>query len=48
MFIFLEVCPPGGGGGASEREGGRIPGRLRTVSVEPDAGLELPNREIMT
>ena len=33
-----------------ERERGRerIPSRLYTVSVEPDAGLELTNCEIMT
>ena len=32
------------------REGGRerIPNRLRIVSVEPEVGLELTNREIMT
>ena len=31
-----------------DRERKRIPSRLRTVSTEPDAGLELTNREIMT
>ena len=30
----------------AERE--RIPSRLHTVSTEPDAGLELTNRESMT
>ena len=38
----------GGGaerGGDPESEGGS---RLRAVSTEPDAGLELMNREIMT
>ena len=30
----------------TEREGERIPSRLRAVSAEPDAGLELTNREI--
>ena len=33
-------------GGGRERE--RIPGRLRAVSTEPDAGLEPTNHEIMT
>ena len=31
-----------------ERKRERIPSRLYTVSVEPDAGLEPTNREIMT
>ena len=31
-----------------ERERERIPSRLCTVSAEPDAGLNLTNREIMT
>ena len=31
-----------------ERERGRIPSRLHTVSTEPDAGLELMIHEIMT
>ena len=30
------------------RERERIPSRLRTVSVEPDKGLELTNFEIMS
>ena len=34
------------GEGQREREG--IPGRLHTVSTEPNTGLELTNREIMT
>ena len=34
--------------GEAEREEERISSRLRTVSAEPDAGLELTNREIMT
>ena len=32
----------------AERGGGRTPSRLRTVSAEPDAGLDPTNREIMT
>ena len=31
-----------------EREKERIPSRLRTVSTEPDVGLEVTNHEIMT
>ena len=34
--------------GGAEREGKRIPSRLRAVSAEPHAGLELKNHEIMT
>ena len=38
-------------GGGAEREGDReseAGSRLRAVSTEPDAGLELTDREIMT
>ena len=38
-------------GGGAEREGDTEPetgSRLRAVSTEPDAGLELTDREIMT
>ena len=38
-------------GGGAEREGdtaSEAGPRLRAVSTEPDAGLELVNREIMT
>ena len=38
-------------GGGAEREGhtgSEAGSRLRAVSTEPDAGLELTNREIMT
>ena len=31
-----------------ERGRERIPSRLHTAIAEPDAGLHLPNREIMT
>ena len=31
-----------------QRERKRIPGRLCAVSAEPDVGLDLTNREIMT
>ena len=36
------------GEGQRERERERIPSRLHTVSAEPDAGLELMNRESVT
>ena len=36
------------GEGQRERRGERIPSRLCTGSTEPNAGLELRNREIMT
>ena len=36
------------GGRGRERGRERIPSRLLTVSAEPDAGLQLTNREIMT
>ena len=41
------MCTSGDG---AERERGRarIPSRLRAVSTEPDAGLDLTDREIMT
>ena len=38
-------------GGGAEREGDtewEAGSRLRAVSAEPDAGLELPDREIVT
>ena len=36
-------------GGGAERDGDTEAGsRLRAVSTEPDVGLELMNREIMT
>ena len=34
--------------GGTEREGERIPSRLCATSTEPNAGLKLTNREIMT
>ena len=45
MFIFER------GQGGAEREGDtecEAGSRLRAVSTEPDAGLELPSSEIMT
>ena len=37
----------GVGEGQGERGRERIPSRLHTLRAEPDAGLELMNREIM-
>ena len=34
--------------GGEERKGERIPSKHCTVSAEPNAGLELVNREVMT
>ena len=46
LFIFREkVCASAGG---AERDGKRIPSRLCALSAEPDMGLDLMNREIMT
>ena len=36
------------GRGRERRGGGRIPSRIRAVSVEPNAGLDLTNHEIIT
>ena len=36
------------GEGQRERERKRIPSKLSVVSAQPDVGLELTNREIMT
>ena len=44
FFRFIYFEREWGGG---EREGERILGSLRAGSMEPDAGLELRNREIM-
>ena len=46
VYLFWERASTCQGG--AEREGERIPARLHTVRVEPDAGLELMNHEIMT
>ena len=35
-------------GEEGERERERIPSRPHTTTIEPDAGLKLPDREIMT
>ena len=49
-FIYFErerECACAQGGAERERRE-RIPSRLRTVSMEPDVGLDLTNHEIMT
>ena len=35
------------GGGGAEKEGERVPSRLRSISTEPHAGLEPTSREII-
>ena len=45
-FIYFEREREHMGGAERGRE--RIPRRLRTVSVEPKAGIKLMNLEIMT
>ena len=50
MYLFLREAERVSGQGQREREREResIPSRLHTASMEPDAGLELTNRETMT
>ena len=48
IYLFLERQREYKQGRGREREGERIPRRLLTVSTQPDAGLELTNREVMT
>ena len=45
LFILRDRHSTSGG---KEKGRERIPSRLHIVSTEPDAGLELTNREIMT
>ena len=45
LFVYLRESKLGKG---RERERERIPSRPRTVSAEPDVGLEPTNREIVT
>ena len=47
-FLFFKVYSEKEWEGQREREKERIPSRLRTVSTEPDVGLELTDRESMT
>ena len=46
LYILREIEHKQGRGRQRGRE--RIPSRLCTVSIEPDAGLESTNREITT
>ena len=46
LFVYFEKESMSRGG--TERERGRTPSRLHTVSLEPDVGLEPLNLEIMT
>ena len=48
MFVYFERDSISRGGAERERERERIPGRLHAVSADPDTGLALRNREIMT
>ena len=50
MFLYFERERDRGSERGRGRERGteRIPRRLRAVSAEPDVGLKLTNREIMT
>ena len=49
LFIYFERDRDSTSRRRTERgERERIPSRFRAVSTEPDAGLELTNREIMT
>ena len=50
IFIYFESERARRWGRGRERERGRegIASRLRTVSVEPEVGLELTNRESVT
>ena len=45
MFMYLFLREQGKG---RERGRARIASRLRVVSLEPDAGLDLTNLEILT
>ena len=53
VFIYFEResasgCISGGGAERERERERRIPSWLHTVSAEPDSGIELTNREIMT
>ena len=43
-----QVCSHEQARGREKEEEKRIPSRLHAVTTEPDTGLELRNREIMT
>ena len=46
IYLFRENVGAQAGEGQGERE--RIPSRLRAISTEPDVGLNLTSREIVT
>ena len=48
MFIYLCFERERERGRSRERRRKRIPSRLRTVSAEPDAGLDPTDHELMT
>ena len=48
IYLFRESVCVNEQGRGRERERERIPSRLHTVSIKPDAGLEPTNCEIMT
>ena len=48
VFIYFEQERIQSGTGQTERQRERIPGRLHTVSTEPNMGLDPQNHEIMT
>ena len=48
MFLFLGERQRESGTGEGQREGERIPSRLRAVSTELHEGLKLTNPEIVT
>ena len=48
LFIWRQRQTASVGAGGAETDGDRIPSRLCTVSTEPDLGLELTNRGIIT
>ena len=51
LFYFWDRERQSTNGGGAEREGdteSETGSRLRAISPEPDAGLELPDREIVT
>ena len=47
-YVLEGALSSPGRGPEGQREGERIPSRLSTVDTEPNVGLELMNREIVT
>ena len=48
MYVLIYLLGERESGRERERERERIPSRLHVVSAEPNAGLKVPNHEIMT